>query len=70
MPLWKAYMGADPSLTEREARDMAFRDVKERRGAAAPTLDDDAPEAPAEGPPGPPPGDPPSPLAVGVDKGV
>ena len=43
MPFWKAYMTADPSLTEAEARQLAFDDVRGKRGAAAPLVDPVAP---------------------------
>ena len=36
LPYWKAYMSVDASLTEEEARQLAFDDVKHKRGAAAP----------------------------------
>ncbi|KAH8056101.1 hypothetical protein JL721_10064 [Aureococcus anophagefferens] len=36
LPYWKAYMSVGASLTEEEARQLAFDDVKHKRGAAAP----------------------------------
>ncbi|KAH8068167.1 hypothetical protein JL720_12258 [Aureococcus anophagefferens] len=36
LPYWKAHMSVDASLTEEEARQLAFDDVKHKRGAAAP----------------------------------
>ena len=30
LPYWKAYMDVDPSLSEQEARELAFNDVKNK----------------------------------------
>ena len=54
MPYWKAYMNVDASLTEDQARKIAFEDVKHKRGAAAPVSATAATATAAVGPgPGP-----------------
>ena len=38
IPYWRAYMNVDASLTEAQARALAFDDVKNKTGAASPGL--------------------------------
>ena len=50
LPYWKAYMDVDPALTEQEARELAFNDVKGKSMEAVGTGPIGAEEAKAGGP--------------------